>query len=37
VTWNGANDGGQKVAAGVYLVRMAAPGYSATRKLTVLR
>lgn len=37
VTWNGRADDGQKVSAGVYLVRMATPGYSSTRKLTVLR
>jgi hypothetical protein len=37
VSWNGANEAGQKVAAGVYLVRMATPGFSSTRKMTVLR
>lgn len=37
VAWNGRSDDGQKVAAGVYLVRMATPEYSSTRKLTVLR
>ncbi len=37
VTWNGRSADGQKVAAGVYLVRMATPEFSGTRKLTVLR
>ncbi len=37
VTWNGRSADGQKVSAGVYLVRMATPEFSGTRKLTVLR
>jgi hypothetical protein len=37
VTWKGANDNGQKVAAGVYLVRMVTPEFTGTRKMTVLR
>lgn len=37
VNWNGANESGQKVAAGVYLIRMTAPGWSDIGKLTVIR
>jgi hypothetical protein len=37
VSWTGKNESGQKVAAGVYLVRMATPEFNATRKMTVLR
>ncbi len=37
VTWRGQNDNGQKVSAGVYLVRMVTPEFTDTRKMTVLR
>jgi len=37
VGWNGRNDAGQKVSAGVYLYRLEAKGYSATKKMAVLR
>lgn len=37
ITWRGANEDGQKVAAGVYLVRMVTPEFNATRKMTVIR
>jgi hypothetical protein len=37
VNWRGANENGQKVAAGVYLVRMVTPEFTGTRKMTVLR
>lgn len=35
--WDGKDANGKKVAAGVYLYRLVAGDYSATRKLTVLR
>lgn len=37
VAWDGKDNAGKKVVAGVYLYRMDAGGYSETRKLTVLR
>jgi len=37
VSWKGANEAGQKVSAGVYLVRMVTPEFTGTRKMTVLR
>jgi hypothetical protein len=37
VTWDGKDANGNKVAAGVYLYRMSAGEYSATKKLTVIR
>ncbi len=37
ITWKGQSDNGQKVAAGVYLVRMVTPEFNATRKMTVIR
>jgi hypothetical protein len=37
VSWKGQSDSGQKVAAGVYLVRMVTPEFTGTRKMTVLR
>jgi hypothetical protein len=36
-TWNGKNERGQAVPNGVYLVRVSAGNYQATRKLTVVR
>lgn len=35
--WNGRNQSGQPAAAGVYLVRMSAGGFRATKKLMILR
>jgi uncharacterized delta-60 repeat protein len=37
VTWKGQSDNGQKVAAGVYLVRMVTPEFNGIRKMTVVR
>jgi len=37
VNWNGRNEGGQKVAAGVYMYKMQAEGFSLARKLVVVR
>jgi hypothetical protein len=37
VSWKGQSDSGQKVAAGIYLVRMVTPEFTGTRKMTVLR
>ena len=37
VTWNGRNDAGQAVAAGMYMYRMTADNFSATRKLVLVK
>jgi hypothetical protein len=37
VDWNGRNDAGDRVATGVYLCRMSAPGFNVTRKMVLLR
>ena len=37
VTWKGLDDGGNRVASGVYLYRMTAEDYTETRKLLLLR
>ncbi|MCU0606154.1 MAG: T9SS type A sorting domain-containing protein [Candidatus Edwardsbacteria bacterium] len=37
VNWNGRNESGQAVSAGVYLYSVSAGGQSATRKLVVVR
>nr|MEE4267047.1 FlgD immunoglobulin-like domain containing protein [Candidatus Krumholzibacteria bacterium] len=37
VRWDGRDDRGQAVAAGVYLTRMQAPGYTATRKMVLAK
>jgi hypothetical protein len=37
VIWDGKNNGGQGVANGVYFYRLAAKGYSDTRKMVLLR
>jgi hypothetical protein len=37
VTWNGRNDRGVRVGAGVYLYRMEAGSFAATKKLVVVR
>ena len=36
ISWDGATDGGQRVAAGVYIFRMRARGRTLTRKATWL-
>jgi len=36
VKWNGRNSAGQKVSAGIYLVRMKAESFDKTQKMTVL-
>lgn len=35
--WDGADDAGQRVASGIYLVQLTTPGEKASRKLTVLK
>jgi len=37
VTWDGINQGGQKVSSGVYFYRMTAGDYSAVRKMVILK
>jgi hypothetical protein len=37
VNWNGRNEGGQAVAAGVYMYKMQAEGFTSARKLVVIR
>ncbi|MDZ7360403.1 MAG: DNRLRE domain-containing protein [candidate division KSB1 bacterium] len=37
ITWNGANDAGERVASGVYLYRLEAGAFTATRKLMFIR
>jgi hypothetical protein len=37
VTWNGQNDHGSRVATGVYLYFMTAPGFEMTKKMVLLR
>jgi hypothetical protein len=37
VTWNGRNDRGVRVGAGVYLYRMEAGSFTATRKMVVVK
>ncbi|MGH7492818.1 MAG: CHRD domain-containing protein [bacterium] len=37
VTWDGANDKGERVTSGVYLYRIETDGFTAERKLTLLR
>jgi hypothetical protein len=37
VTWNGRNDRGMRVGAGVYLYRMEAGSFTATQKMVVVR
>jgi hypothetical protein len=37
ITWDGTNDNGEKVAAGIYFYRLNTGGGKATRKLTILR
>jgi len=37
ITWDGRDDGGRKVSAGVYYYRMSANGYQKSGRLTVVR
>ena len=37
LTWNGKTDNGRAAGAGVYLLRLEAPGFTATRKLIIQR
>jgi flagellar hook assembly protein FlgD len=37
VVWNGTNDAGVRVASGIYLYRIAAGAFTATRKLAVVQ
>ncbi|HTY07792.1 MAG TPA: FlgD immunoglobulin-like domain containing protein, partial [Candidatus Edwardsbacteria bacterium] len=37
ITWNGRNEAGRRAAAGLYLYRMRAGGFSATRRLLVVK
>lgn len=37
VQWNGTNDAGNRVASGIYFVRMKADNFSKVRKMTLLR
>jgi hypothetical protein len=37
VTWDGRDESGTAVSAGVYLYRLTAPGWSQTRKLSLVK
>ncbi len=37
IEWDGADEAGKRVAAGIYMVQLNAPGETASRKLTVIR
>jgi hypothetical protein len=37
VCWDGRDDTGRQVAAGVYLFRLETPGYTGTNRITVVR
>ncbi len=37
ITWDGANDAGERVTSGIYIYRIETESFSATRKLTLLR
>jgi hypothetical protein len=37
VVWNGANDGGERCASGVYFYRIAAAGFTESRKMIMLK
>lgn len=36
IEWNGRGDGGEKLASGIYVYRLEAPGYHKTRRMTLL-
>ena len=37
LTWDGSNMGGQKVARGMYLIRVVGPGFDEMRKVMVVK
>jgi hypothetical protein len=37
VTWDGANNSGEKCASGVYFYRIAAPGFTESHKMIMLK
>jgi len=37
VVWDGANDGGERCASGVYFYRLAAPGFTESHKMIMLK
>ncbi len=37
VVWDGMNDGGERCASGVYFYRIAAPGFTESRKVVILK
>jgi hypothetical protein len=37
VVWDGMNDGGEKCASGVYFYRIAAPGFTESHKMIMLK
>ena len=37
VVWDGMNDGGEKCASGVYFYRIAAPGFTESHKMIILK
>jgi len=37
VTWNGKTDDGRAVASGVYFYHLQADGFTATKKMTLLK
>jgi flagellar basal-body rod modification protein FlgD len=37
LTWNGTDDAGRRVAAGIYVVRLDAPGFHEERRIVRMR
>lgn len=37
VTWDGLNESGVQMSSGIYLIRMDSPGFTTTRKVTLLK
>jgi len=37
VVWNGTDDGGERCASGVYFYRIAAPGFTTSRKMVMMK